>query len=215
MQPTAVVLAGGDPVAPGVAALLPPDALVIAADSGLHQAVTIGVAVDLAIGDFDSVDPGALQAAEAAGTRIERHPADKDVTDLELALDAARREGARRVVVIGGGGGRLDHLLANALLLASPRFDDLRVEAAVGRAYLTVVRDHAELRGEPGDLCSLLALGGPARGVRTTGLRWVLAGDDLHPGSTRGVSNELSADRATVTLDGGVLLAVQPEGITP
>ena len=35
--------------------------------------------------------PRRSPAAEAAGARVERHPADKDATDLELALDAALR----------------------------------------------------------------------------------------------------------------------------
>jgi thiamine pyrophosphokinase len=51
---------------------------------------------------------------------------------------------------------------------------------------------------------------GPALGVVTGGLLYPLAGEDLPPGTSRGVSNVLAADRATVSLTGGVLLAVQP-----
>ena len=75
---------------------------------------------------------------------------------------------------------------------------------------MVVVRDHAVLHGRVGDLCSLLALGGPALGVRTEGLRFALAGDDLLPGSTRGVSNELAEPVASVSLENGVLVAVLP-----
>jgi thiamine pyrophosphokinase len=59
---------------------------------------------------------------------------------------------------------------------------------------------------------SLLALGGPARGVRTHGLRWVLDGEDLLPGSSRGVSNEFVGSVASIELDGGVLVAIRPGG---
>ena len=55
-----------------------------------------------------------------------------------------------------------------------------------------------------------LPYGGPATGVRTTGLRWALAGETLEVGSTRGVSNVFSAPEATVALDAGTLLAVRP-----
>jgi thiamine pyrophosphokinase len=58
---------------------------------------------------------------------------------------------------------------------------------------------------------TLLAAHGPARGVTTEGLRYRLTGEDLQPGSTRGVSNELLADHARVHLEAGVLLAVQPD----
>jgi thiamine pyrophosphokinase len=141
---------------------------------------------------------------------VVRHPAAKDATDLELALDAALALGPTRVHVLGGHGGRLDHLLANALLLAAPAYAAVAVTAQMGAARITVVRDEALLRGPLGDVVSLLALNGPATGVTTRGLLYPLDRDDLHPGSTRGVSNELVDDDATVTVDGGVLVVVQP-----
>src|SRR6185295_1025335 len=98
-----------------------------------------------------------------------RHPAAKDATDLELALDTARALGAQRIVVLGGHGGRLDHLLANALLLAAPSLADIEVVAQMGPARVTVVRHEATLHGRPGDVVTLLPAHGPARGVVTDG----------------------------------------------
>ena len=208
----ALVFAGGDPVDGDVAARLPQAGLtVVAADSGVEVALALGRRVDLVIGDFDSADPAAVEAAVASGAEVRRYPADKDQSDLELALHAARGSGAKRVVVVGGYGGRLDHFLANALLLASPAFADLDIQALVGDARITVIHREARLSGAPGDLVSLLAVGGPARRVRTAGLRFPLEGEDLLPGSTRGVSNEFSEPVATVSLEHGALLAVQPD----
>ena len=189
---------------------LPSDAFVIAADSGIEVATALGLRVDLAVGDFDSVDPAALTGVLASGAEAERHPAEKDATDLELALAAAVRRGARKVTVVGGAGGRLDHLLANALLLCSPSLADLEIELLPGGARLVAVHEHVTLTGEPGELVSLLPIGGTARGVRTEGLRYPLAGEDLEPGTTRGVSNVLVERSATVTLEAGTLLAVFP-----
>jgi thiamine pyrophosphokinase len=73
-----------------------------------------------------------------------------------------------------------------------------------------VVTTYAELYGEPGDLVSLLPVGGPALGVRTTGLLYPLRGERLLPGTTRGVSNELAATLASVEVEAGTVLAVQP-----
>jgi thiamine pyrophosphokinase len=210
-EATVLVFAGGEPVPERVAARLPADALVIAADSGLGHALALGRHVDLVVGDLDSVEPGVLDTAAHAGTQVERHPAEKEQTDLELALRAARARGATRVVVAGGYGGRLDHFLANALALAGPAADGAAVQWVTGAALLTVVRSESALRGAPGDLCSLLAVGGPARGVRTEGLRYPLRGEELLPGSTRGISNELIQPVARVSLETGTLLAVQPE----
>jgi thiamine pyrophosphokinase len=207
---TAIVFAGGDRPTRDALVDLPERALVIAADSGVEHALALGFRVDLVIGDLDSADPLAVDEAAAAGAEVDRHPAAKDSTDLELALLAARDRGAGDVVVVGGDGGRLDHFLANALLLASPVLAAVRIRARMGDAEITVVRHRAELTGHPGGLCSLLPAGGPTHGVLTEGLRYPLDHETLEPGSTRGVSNEFLATTATVTLDTGVLLAVVP-----
>lgn len=209
----AVVFAGGDPPQPQHAEPITRAEIVIAADSGLAHARALGVHVDLVIGDLDSVEPGDLDAAVADGAIVERHPIEKDATDLELALDAALARGATSVHVVGVGGGRLDHFFGNVLLLASPRYANARVDAHVGGAHVTVVHDRVQLHGAAGGLCSLLPLGGPAIGVRTDGLRFPLHRETLHPGTTRGVSNEFLAERATVDLDAGVLLAIVPTPI--
>jgi thiamine pyrophosphokinase len=205
-----VVLAGGDPVDARLRASLPAADAVIAADSGLEQAAALGLKVDVVVGDFDSVDAGALAAAERAGATVERHPAEKDHTDLELALLAARRLGASRVVVVGGWGGRIDHALANLLLIGAPEFASLHLEAIGPGGRVVAVHDRAELAGSPGDLLTLLAVGQPAHGVRTKGLRYPLNGETLLPGSTRGVSNELVEATATIELASGALLALLP-----
>jgi thiamine pyrophosphokinase len=208
----ALVFPGGEPVDGAIAARLPDTAVtVIAADSGVEHALAHGRGVDLVVGDLDSADPAAVDAAVAGGADVRRYPPDKDKTDLELALNEARDIGAARVIVVGGSGGRLDHFLANALLLASPSFADLDIEALIGGARITVIHLDARLSGAPGDLVSLLAVGGTARGVRTGGLRFPLDGEDLLPGSTRGLSNELVEPVAAVSLEHGVLLAVQPD----
>jgi thiamine pyrophosphokinase len=210
----AIVVAGG-PRRPG-ASRVPPGvspvgALIVAADSGLDRARAMGLRVDLVVGDMDSVGRGTLGAAAAAGTKVEEHPEAKDATDLEQALDAARAGGARRLVVIGSDGGRLDHVLAIATLLAAPAYAAASVEAWLGSAHLTVVRDaEVTLTGRAGDLVTLLPMHGRAAGVTTDGLLYPLAGEDLVPGTTRGVSNELVGERATVRVRAGVVVAVQP-----
>lgn len=211
----AIVLAGGDPVEPHLSTLLSGDAIVIAADSGLHQAELLGLHVDVVVGDFDSADPAAIERARIAGAVIEQHPAEKDATDLELALDAARDRGAGRITVVGGAGGRLDHLLANVALLASTRFADLEIDARPGEAYVAVVhggRAPRSISGRAGSLVTLLPVGGDACGITTEGLQYPLHDATLRPGTSRGVSNVLIGNEASVVLDIGTLLAIQPEG---
>ena len=205
-----VVIAGGDPPAPEAVLGAPLGAQVIAADQGLEHARELGLEVSVAVGDFDSASPAAVAEAEAAGTRIERHPVEKDATDLELALDAAAELEPERVLLIAGDGGRLDHLLSTLLLLGSQRYADMQLDARVGAASVHVVRGESTLEGEPGEIVSLLALHGPARGVRTEGLAYPLADETLEPGSSRGLSNVFAERKARIRVGHGVLLAIRP-----
>lgn len=209
---TAVVVTGGEP----------PDRLpvhrigrapfVVAADAGLTTAEFLGLRVDVVVGDLDSVDRARLDAARSAGVAVEAHPVAKDRTDLALALDRALASAAdlERIVVLGGHGGRIDHFLANALVLASPDYAAVDVEAWSGPARLHVVRRRTVVEGTRGDLLTLLPLGGPALRVRTEGLLYPLQDETLMPGSTRGVSNEMTGPVAVVDVGRGVVLAVAP-----
>jgi thiamine pyrophosphokinase len=209
---TIVIIGGGGPPSGGGARQLAAGtgATVIAADSGLEPALKIGLDVAAVVGDMDSVEPAVLTAAAEARIPIERHPEAKDATDLDLALGVALARRPARIIVVTGTGDRLDHTLSLAQLLASPRTAGVEVEAWIGEAHLSVIRDLTVLSGEPGDLVSLLPLHGPALGIVTDGLLYPLRDEDLAVGSTRGVSNELAAPQASVRLRSGVLVAVQP-----
>ncbi|MHB8470359.1 MAG: thiamine diphosphokinase [Gaiellaceae bacterium] len=210
MDATVVVFAGGSRPAGDVLAFVPPAAPVVAADGGADHALELGLAVDLLVGDLDSISAPGLAAIERAGVRIERHPAAKDATDLELALDAALRLGPRRLLVVGGDGGRLDHLLGELTLLGSEAYAGVEVDALLGPARVHVVRGERTLAGRPGESVSLVALHGAARGIVTDGLAYALRGETLEPGSSRGISNAFAAPAASIALAAGVLLAIRP-----
>lgn len=224
MEPTSsedaavhVVVTGGDPIDPTLLRHVPPGACTIGVDSGVDHALALGLRVDVAVGDFDSVHPDHLALVEAGGAAVERHPVTKDATDLELGLHAAMARGARRVVVLGGHGGRLDHLLANALLLAAAPFAALVVEAHMGAASLAVARPGrvTPIAAATGAVVSLLPVGGPATEVTTVGLLYPLRGEALAPGTTRGVSNVVTGPDAAVSHGGGTILVVVPGDPVP
>jgi len=206
---TVVVVAGGHPFGDRLPSL-PDGAFVIAADGGIDRALALGLQVDVAIGDFDSATPEGLAAAEAAGARFERHPAAKDATDLELALDAALALDPARILVVGSSGGRLDHLLGSLLLLGAERYAGVTIDALLGAAKAHVVRESRTLAGAPGDLLSLLPLDGAAEGVTTEGLEYPLHDETLTAGTSRGISNVFSGTEARITVARGGLLAVRP-----
>ena len=206
MEPDVVVVASG----PGPSLAVPAAQTVVAADGGLDRALALGLDVDVVIGDLDSVSPDALDAAKAGGARVVRHPEAKDATDLELALDEAVALRARAVLVVASAEGRLDHLLALVLLLGSERYAELEIDAVVGDSLVHVVRGERTLTGTPGELVSLLAIGGAATGVATEGLEYTLGGETLDPGTSRGVSNVFTGAEARIAVGDGVVLAVRP-----
>ena len=205
-----VVVSGGEPPDSRAALAAPLGAPVVAADRGLEHALALGLEVTVAVGDFDSAAPEAVAVAEASGVRVERYPAEKEATDLELALDIAAAMSPERILVLAGDGGRLDHQLAALLLLASNRYAGSHVDALMGRARVHVIRGVRWFDGVPGELVTLLALHGPAEGVTTDGLTYPLRGETLAAGSSRGVSNAFAAETARVSVERGVVLAIVP-----
>ena len=203
-----LILAGGEATSPETSADLPHADLVVAADTGYATAVELGLPVDVLVGDMDSI-----QAVDIPDhVIVERHPADKDATDLELALELVSRDMPARVVVVGGSGGRLDHELAVAALLCADRWADIEeIDWRSERGWAHVVRRRRILHGDQGATVTLLAVGGDAVGVTTRGLKWNLDRDILSPGSTRGVSNVMTGPVADIRVEAGVLLVIFPD----
>jgi thiamine pyrophosphokinase len=210
-----IVVSGGGPVPVGALDQLRPGTPVVAADSGVDAALALGLHVDVAVGDFDSVTAHGLAEVEAAGARVIRHPDAKDATDLALALgQAGELLGADRgeIVVLGAEAGRLDHLLAGILALAHAAHAGHAVRAYLGAATVHVVHGPGvvDIDAPIGAVLTVLPVGGSADGITTTGLRYPLRGEPLEPGSTRGVSNVVDAAGARVEVEGGTVLVVLP-----
>ena len=206
----AVVVASGD-VAPGDLRHVDGAGLVIAADGGAAALERSGSRIDRLIGDLDSADPALVTRLAAAGTEVTRHPTDKESSDTELAVAAALEAGATEVVLIGAlAGTRLDHALANLLLVADPDLGPA-VRIVHGPSTVRAVRDGGRLAldAEPGTLVSLLPVGGEVGGVTTGGLRWPLAAATLRIGRSRGLSNEVVESPASVQVERGTLLVVE------
>ncbi len=184
---------------------------VVAADGGARQVTAAGGVCDVVVGDGDSLDAADLARVQAANPQVEvrRFPTAKDATDGELALRAAAAMRPERIVAAGGfGGPRLDHEIASVLLLANPELRGCEVVLADRRRDVRLVRRRAEIHGRIGDVVTLLAVGGTAAGVESTGLAYALAGRDLTVGASLGVSNELSSAAATIELRSGMVLLI-------
>lgn len=209
----AVIVANGE-LDPADAAHLAGAALVVAVDGGALALESIAPErrPDLLVGDLDSLGADTVRRLEASGTRVERHASDKEASDTELAVEATVADGAGEILVLGAlGGERLDHELANLLLLADPALRGRDLSIVRGRTSVRALHagEPLLLKGAAGDLVTLLPIGGDAEGVTTTGLRWPLGAEALLVGRSRGLSNEVVRPPASVQLERGVLLVVE------
>jgi thiamine pyrophosphokinase len=194
--------------------LIRPDSLILAADGGTRHARTLGLLPSIIIGDLDSIAPEERRKMKEDEVQIIQHPRDKNETDLELALDYAIENGQREIVIIAAMGGRLDQTLGNIALLTNVQGSTLNIKLDDGVEETFFVRDQAKVEGKRGDLVSLIPWGGDVRGVHTQGLRWLLSNETLLPHKTRGISNEMLGEAASVKIESGLLLIVHRRLIT-
>ncbi len=207
--PHTIIFANGDlPDLEAARRIIQPGDAILAADGGTRHALALGLTPSIIIGDLDSLTDDERRRAETAGAKILAFPRAKDETDLELALRCALDSGCHAIVILAALGGRLDQALANLSLLTDSRLSTLDVRLDDGLEEAFFIRNHAEVRGRPGDLVSLIPWGGEVTGITTAGLKWPLHAETLHPHKTRGISNEMLAASAVVSLKSGLLLCI-------
>jgi thiamine pyrophosphokinase len=188
--------------------LIRPGDILYAADGGTRHVLALGRLPSVVIGDLDSLTQDELQKLIQQSVEIRQYPRDKNETDLELAVRSAVEAGYGEIRIVGGLGGRLDQTLANLALLTAPELFGLDIRMDDGVEEILFTRGRCELYGETGDIVSLLPWGGTVSGIRTEGLRWSLRDEILLPDRTRGISNEMTGDKALIEIESGLLLCI-------
>ena len=189
--------------------LLHPGDTLLAADGGTRHILALGLTASVIIGDLDSITDEEQHSLERAGCKFIKYSHDKNETDLELALRFAIEAGHQEILIVGALGGRLDQTLGNLSLLTGPEFSGLEVRVNDGVEEAWFVRNKCEVRGNPGDTVSLLPWYGEVTGVTTDGLRWPLCDETLYSDKTRGISNEMFGETASISLKSGFLLVIR------
>ncbi|NPV44644.1 MAG: thiamine diphosphokinase [Firmicutes bacterium] len=182
---------------------------IICADGGIKHASKAGIDPHAIIGDFDSAAPETLTLFKQKGIPIIRYPANKDKSDTELALDYAVENGYKELLLIGGFGDRMDHSLANIMLLISLSLKGFKVRAIDEKNDLQVCLDEVKITGKEGDYISLIPITSKVIGVTTHGLFYRLKNADLEFGSSLSLSNRLTAENGWVKIQDGVLLVIK------
>jgi len=185
--------------------------LVIAADGGAEHCRHLGIIPHILIGDLDSISAELTEEYRHAGVEIIRYPTRKDATDLELALNLAKRRGAREGILFGALGGRWDMSLANVMLAAGKRYQRMRLALFDTQCRIYIIHGGSTftLKSIPGQTVSLIPLTADAEGVTIDGFNYPLKDSLLHCGSSRGISNRVIKKEGKITLRRGILLCIE------
>ncbi len=182
------------------------DDLIIAADQGYKNALTLGTRPHILLGDLDSLDIGSIPE----DIELLQVPAQKDFTDTQLAVDTALKRGASEIVLIGGLDGRLDHTLSNLSILEDLNKKHIHALIANGQNRVRYLNSTSTLIAKSGyRYLSLLCLSEKVKGVSIEGCKYPLTNARLTRDFQYAVSNEIVGNCALISVRKGGIYIIE------
>jgi len=185
------------------------DPVIICTDGAAERMREIGRVPDMIVGDMDSIGEETLSYFKGKGSRIVRHPAAKDETDTQIALECAFEMAPERIRIFGALGGRIDHALANISLLVMCVERGIDTKIVDEECELFVINDSCVIEGRKGETVSLLPLSSDVRGITLDGFEYPLTGATMEIGVPYGISNRLAGPRGVISVESGYLLVIR------
>lgn len=217
----AYIFAGGDVAVSHLSEVLaPPEAedMIVAADSGYRNAIEFGVKrIDTLIGDFDSIGLDVKSLPDNV-REILQVPAEKDCTDLQLAVETAIKNGADELVLVASTDGRLDHTLSALAILErlynvkkGPRINAYMVN---GKNRIRYIKNssHIVLRSKY-TYFGIIASDEKAKGVSVEGAKYPLKNKTLLRQEQFAVSNAIVGNCALISVNKGGIYIIESRDI--
>lgn len=181
---------------------------VICADSGYRHAKKLGLKPDIIVGDFDSYKGSLPEDAE-----IHRSVPEKDDTDTLLAVKIAIERGFRHIWLYGAlGGPRFDHAFANiqTMLYAREHGAEL-ILCGDEKLYLQCAGDGERMYPEKygSSYFSVFAITETVKISYLRGVKYPLENYEMKRSFPIGVSNEITGEKAFLSVESGIALIVQ------
>ena len=179
------------------------DDYIIAANGGYAALKTRGITPDLVVGDFDSLEK------EPSHPNIVRCPAEKDDTDMMLAVKQGLERGYTNFLINGGLGGRLDQTVANIQILTYIVNRNARGILTGNDVNVAAIKN-SDMQISPGEkqngTVSIFSAGDKAEGVTLKGLKYRLEDAVITNDYPIGVSNEFTDETAVISVTSGILI---------
>lgn len=205
---TALIIANGDDVNKSTIENINFE-YVICADGGLEKAAHLGIVPNVILGDFDSVDSDVLKKYQLMNIETKKFPAEKDFTDMELSIEFAVRKGYKNLILIGATGGpRLDHSMANIMLIEKYFNLGVNIEIIDNNNKIQIISDNTNLLLERMKhyFVSIVPITETIIGLTLEGFKYPLDKVVVKRGSTLCVSNEIVLNSGRVILEKGTAL---------
>lgn len=178
----------------------------IAVDGGLHHFIAMGISPDEVIGDFDSMSEHAKKWMKEKAIAYTRYPTEKDKTDSSIALTRAVECGASEILMLGYTGSRLDHSLANILMLDRLRKSDAKGKIVDANNVIMLIDNFIDIRRDDFSdykYVSVIPLSDQVT-LDMIGFKYEVKELSMEFGANegRGISNEILSDFAHIRLHG-------------
>ncbi|OCA89668.1 thiamine diphosphokinase [Bacillus sp. FJAT-27986] len=207
-----IVAGGPDIYIPDLRKLNSKEMIWVGVDRGSLQILEVGIHLHSVFGDFDSISKDELNRVREHSEHFYEYPPEKDATDLELALEWAYKQVPDRITIYGATGGRMDHTLANIMMLA----DEKHMKEGIPTR---IVDRNNEIRlFKPGSYVldetefkyiSFIPITEEIEGITLVNFKYPLSNVTLYRGRTLSVSNELNFKTGTFSFLKGILLVVR------
>ncbi|MGM9986563.1 MAG: thiamine diphosphokinase [Bacillaceae bacterium] len=182
----------------------------VGVDRGVYYLLQQGIIPDQTFGDFDSVNEEELTYIQKQ-VPVSILPAEKDESDLELALNWAFKQNPSFIQLFGATGGRLDHELSNIqLLIKGLRVGvDIHIIDKQNKMQLLKQGTYELNSDDTYKYLSLLPFTEKVIGMTLDGWKYNLINTDLEWGTTLCISNEFVGKKGTISFQTGIVIVIR------
>lgn len=183
----------------------------VGVDRGVWTLLNAGIRPVKAFGDFDSLDAEELRHVQTT-LELDIWPAEKDKTDMEIALDWAVQRDVELIRLFGATGGRLDHLFGNVQLLV--KYINKRIEIIDNQNTITVhLPGTYTVFANEYRYVSFVPISLSVTGLTLEGFKYPLTNCHIPLGSTLCISNELIQSSGTFSFTEGILMMIRSKDL--
>lgn len=179
---------------------------VICADGGLEKAESLNLIPNIIIGDLDSVNKTVLKKYLDMNIQLIKYPAEKNYTDMELAIEYAVEKQFNDIVLIGASGSRLDHTMANIMLIERYYKIGINIKIIDNNNFIQIVTSNMAINNKKDYYVSIVPITDIIVGITLEGFKYPLNDVNVKRGSTLCISNQITSDIGNIILQSGTAL---------